>query len=250
MLTSRKPQLGWLDPSDLLAAIAPPVVRAAAIADVVTDPSAAVSHAAQGNYPPAHLAHASSGRRAEFAAGRRCAESALADLGVMSTALARDRDGVPRWPAGTIGSITHTRGFVGAVVALRRDLRGLGLDAECHAALPDRLRTRIQCCAGEWSAADEATSGATEPGSLLFSAKESVYKLWFPIIRRPVAFPSIHVELSGPGTIAAPGKIRVRPTEREDRSLPDVAALGAVHGWWAASTSVVACLVVLDESQR
>ena len=49
-------------------------------------------------------------RRAEFTAGRACARTALARLGLPTAPVLAGRAGEPRWPAGVTGSITHCAG--------------------------------------------------------------------------------------------------------------------------------------------
>ena len=71
-------------------------------------------------------------RQAEYLAGRLCAREALHQLCGQALVPGRDEDGVPLWPAGTVGSITHGAGRAAAMVALARDWRGLGIDLEKH----------------------------------------------------------------------------------------------------------------------
>ena len=49
-------------------------------------------------------------RQAEYLAGRLCAREALHQLCGQALVPGRDEDGVPLWPAGTVGSITHGAG--------------------------------------------------------------------------------------------------------------------------------------------
>ena len=71
-------------------------------------------------------------RQAEYLAGRLCAREAPHQLCGQALVPGRDEDGVPLWPAGTVGSITHGAGRAAAMVALARDWRGLGIDLEKH----------------------------------------------------------------------------------------------------------------------
>src|SRR4030081_3796126 len=57
---------------------------------------------------PQALRHATQKRQREFLAGRWCAEKALQCLGAGSTHVAMAKDRAPIWPAGVVGSITHT----------------------------------------------------------------------------------------------------------------------------------------------
>jgi hypothetical protein len=63
-------------------------------------------------------------RRAEFAAGRACARAALRRLGINGWPLLVGSKREPLWPAGVVGSITHTDGLVAAAVSRRPHLPG------------------------------------------------------------------------------------------------------------------------------
>src|SRR5208283_6057556 len=74
---------------------------------------------------------ASARRVADFATGRRCARSALLKLGLTPESILVGPYREPVWPEGIVGSITHCPGFYAAALAHRRDLRSIGIDAEC-----------------------------------------------------------------------------------------------------------------------
>src|SRR5450830_253804 len=77
------------------------------------------------------IAGAVPARIAEFAAGRHCAHQALQAFGVAADVpLLRGPRREPLWPAGLVGSITHTAGYCAAVVAPASACAGLGIDAE------------------------------------------------------------------------------------------------------------------------
>lgn len=135
------------------------------------------------------LARAVDKRRREFATGRHCARAALTRLGVPPAPLLSGRRGAPQWPAGVVGSITHCDGYRAAAVARDRDVVTLGLDAESAGPLPDGV-LRLVSDVGERAWIREL--GAARPevywDRLLFSAKESVYKAWFPLAGRWLDF--------------------------------------------------------------
>ena len=54
----------------------------------------------------------------------------MAALGVRGDPVRRGADRAPQWPAGLVGSITHTVGYSAAVVARQGSLLSLGIDAE------------------------------------------------------------------------------------------------------------------------
>ena len=121
-------------------------------------------------------------RRAEFTAGRACARAALAGLGLPAVPVLAGRAGEPRWPAGVTGSITHCAGYRACAVARTGDVAALGIDAEPDAGLPAGL---IESVAGPaertWLARQPASAPAVCWDRLLFSAKEAVSKLWYPL---------------------------------------------------------------------
>jgi enterobactin synthetase component D / holo-[acyl-carrier protein] synthase len=122
-------------------------------------------------------------RRAEFTAGRACARTALARLGLPATPVLTGRAGEPRWPAGVTGSITHCAGYRACAVARTADLAGLGIDAEPDAGLPAGLIESVTSGAERaWIARLAAAAGpAVCWDRLLFSAKEAAGKFWYPL---------------------------------------------------------------------
>lgn len=133
-------------------------------------------------------------RRAEFATARRCARAALAELGYPPAPLLAGPRREPLWPDGIVGSITHCAGYRAAVVARAGDLAGLGIDAEPHEPLPDRLIDAVAAPADR-DELDRLHRSHPEIcwDRLLFSAKESVYKVWYPIAGRWLGFEDAEV---------------------------------------------------------
>ncbi len=143
-------------------------------------------------------------RRREFTTGRACARTALGRLGVPAQPILTGERGAPRWPSGIVGSITHCDGYRAAAVARARDAATIGLDAEPDAALPGGVLDLVSLPAER---ARLAALAATAPGvcwdRLLFSAKESVYKAWFPLTRRWLGFEEADVTIGTDGTFTA-----------------------------------------------
>ncbi len=128
-------------------------------------------------------------RRREFTTARACAREALAGLGLPPLPIASGARGEPCWPAGIVGSITHCRGYRACAVARETELLTIGIDAEPNEALSDGVLAEI-ALAEELPRLRELER--IEPtihwDRLLFSAKESVYKAWFPLARRWLGF--------------------------------------------------------------
>ncbi|MFJ4852633.1 4'-phosphopantetheinyl transferase [Streptomyces sp. NPDC088730] len=129
----------------------------------------------------AQVARSTPARRAEFASVRACARQAMARLGLAPVPILRGPRGAPLWPAGLVGSMTHCHGYRGAALARAREFRSLGIDAEPHVQLPSAIRQAVVSAAEErWMAVQRPTV-AIHWDRLLFSAKESVFKAWYPL---------------------------------------------------------------------
>jgi 4'-phosphopantetheinyl transferase EntD len=155
------------------------------------------------------VASAVPSRRAEFAAGRACARAALRMLGVTEAAILADEQRAPRWPDGVVGSITHCGGFTAAAVALRRDVALLGIDAELRGALDD---TELVVSDGERRRA-AAVLGA-DADRVLFSAKESIFKAWYPATGRWLDFLDVAVAVERDGTFTVEPGEHLSPGDR------------------------------------
>ncbi|MGW2057349.1 4'-phosphopantetheinyl transferase family protein [Streptomyces sp. NPDC001840] len=149
-------------------------------------------------------------RRAQFATARACARRSLAGLGLAPAPLLPGPGGAPRWPAGVVGSITHCDGYRAAVAARAAEVTALGIDAEPAEPLP---RGVLGLVASEDERAALERLSAERPGvcwdRLLFSAKEAVYKAWYPAAERWLGFADADVRFSLRGTFTA----RLHPAE-------------------------------------
>jgi 4'-phosphopantetheinyl transferase EntD len=137
----------------------------------------------------AALGQAVEKRRREFTTARACARVAFARLGLPAAAITNGERGEPRWPAGVIGSITHCDGYRACAIARSSEIASIGIDAEPNAALPDGLLPDIARAEElPWLAELRRDQPEVHWDRLLFSAKESVYKAWFPLARRWLGF--------------------------------------------------------------
>jgi enterobactin synthetase component D len=99
-----------------------------------------------------------------------------------STWLARDVDGLPVWPGGWTGSISHSATAALAAVCPRATGISLGVDIEEIA--PAQVARDVSSAVGR---PDELAVLSKLPAALavmlLFSAKESLYKALYPQLR-------------------------------------------------------------------
>jgi 4'-phosphopantetheinyl transferase EntD len=132
----------------------------------------------------ASLGEAVEKRRIEFVTARACAREALARLGLPAAPIATGERGQPLWPEGVVGSITHCAGYRACALAHAHELAAVGIDAEPNEPLPAGVLGVIARPEERSLLAELARGDSTVRWDrLLFSAKESVYKVWFPIAR-------------------------------------------------------------------
>jgi 4'-phosphopantetheinyl transferase EntD len=153
----------------------------------------------------AALAGAVEKRRREFAAVRRCARAALARLGEPPRPLLPGEGGAPCWPDGVVGSLTHCAGYRAAAVARASEVVTVGVDGEPHEPLPDGV---LDIVAGPEEHALLDALRAACPNvrwdRVLYSAKESVYKAWYPLTRKWLDFQDVSLMIDPrAGTFAA-----------------------------------------------
>lgn len=121
-------------------------------------------------------------RKAEHLAGRLAASKALQELGMAAQILAVGSHRQPLWPTGVIGSISHTRRLALAIVAKSSDsLCGLGIDVEAVLS-PQQVEevTGGVIIREESGLLTQGILRREEMLTLIFSAKESLFKTLFP----------------------------------------------------------------------
>ncbi len=125
-------------------------------------------------------------RKNEFLLGRVCAYKCyelLTHNELISLPTNEDRS--PRWPANVVGTISHNQHWVGAAVAYRKDLIGLGMDFEVLGRAKIALANHIR------SDRDVKTHPLLTQEELLtviFSCKESLYKALYPSVQKFFGF--------------------------------------------------------------
>ncbi|WP_329332592.1 4'-phosphopantetheinyl transferase superfamily protein [Streptomyces sp. NBC_00663] len=225
------------------------------IEELLPDPVVAVETYGPGEpenirlYPEeaALVARSVAKRRREFTLVRACARRAMEKLGVPPQPVLPGERGAPQWPAGLTGSMTHCDGYCAAALVRSTDLASLGIDAEPHGPLPDGVlasvslpeeRARLRRLAG--------THPAIHWDRLLFSAKESVYKAWFPLTGRWLDFAEADIEILVEPGAASRGRLRV------ELLVPGPVVGGrrrdVLEGRWTARDGLVATSVVVPHT--
>lgn len=132
-------------------------------------------------------------RLREFAAGRRAAQRAMADLCQPPKPVPAGQDRAPQWPRGVTGSISHTDHICLAALSTSPQYLSIGIDIEDDADLPTDLIPEI-CNLSEmaWLSVQPAKLRG-RLARLIFSAKECAYKCQYPISKTLVGFDAFEV---------------------------------------------------------
>jgi 4'-phosphopantetheinyl transferase EntD len=176
------------------------------------------------------LGSAVDARRREFETGRACARRALTQLGLPAVAVGSGARGEPLWPDRVVGSITHCARYRACAVARADDVLAVGIDAEPDAPLPAGVLATVTS-PGERRALAAHAAGVCWD-RVLFSAKEAVFKAWYPLTGQALAFEDADVRIDpAAGTFAA-------------RLLVD-GPLRELHGRWGMGCGIVCTAVVV-----
>jgi 4'-phosphopantetheinyl transferase EntD len=189
----------------------------------------------------ASLGRAVEKRRREFISGRACARLALRRLGAPVVAIPSGRHGEPRWPTGVVGSITHCHGYRACAAAWSEAIISLGIDAEPNAPLPDGVLEEV--AQGRELEPVAAGTDGINVDRLRFSAKEAVYKAWFPLARRWLGFDDVELSLDLANAefhakLLVPGPV------------VDGARLSEFRGRWALEEGVICTAVIVPAGDR
>ena len=169
---------------------------------------------------PVSLERAVRKRQVEFVAGRYCAREALRQC---APELADDLIGIgpnnePLWPSGVVGAITHTDRQASVALARTHYARGIGVDAEIWIAATNATSLADQIAGREELGALRAAVGCSLPRAvtLIFSAKEALFKCFFPHVKRYFDFRDVCVQCldATRGRLLATLSVSLAPTFR------------------------------------
>lgn len=176
-------------------------------------------------------------RKAEFGDSRWCAHRAMEQF-IPDQPILRGHRGMPEFPEPVVGSMTHTTGYRAAIVGRASRWRSLGIDAEPLNPLPDGVfstiaspeeRARLRRLSRRLGRNHE---GAGALGVVLFSAKEAVYKSWFPLTQQFLDFDQAAIDLRPDGTFRASLLVEGAP-------VPSIEGLWATTGGYALTLAGV-----------
>jgi 4'-phosphopantetheinyl transferase EntD len=126
------------------------------------------------------IERAAAKRRADFSTGRYCAVQALGRFVNYRPEILQGKGKEPLWPNGIVGSISHSQSLTGAVVARQADVTAIGLDIETIGGVQADM-WHLLFNADEQTLIQSKQDNAVIWATLLFSLKESFYKLQYPL---------------------------------------------------------------------
>lgn len=174
----------------------------------------------------------------DFTRGRLAAHKALQQLGERAAeGIGASANGAPLWPRGVVGSISHCDKAVAAVVAHDEQLRGIGIDVEVEQPLELGIVDAVL-------RADEARCDPL----VQFSAKESMYKLWEPMVGQWLDFSEVLVQprKKRVGKRGFSRRLAGGPLELMfHREAPE--AFRRVQGFWVRGAGIVVTAVWLEQ---
>ena len=146
---------------------------------------------------PLDVARSVNKRQAEFFFGRLAARHAMEAAGWAAADVPIGPNREPIWPTGLSGSISHSAGLAAAVVLADASSLRVGIDVErvIEPSLRETLRATVlddreyHCvgaCAGSQPQFDELMT-------IVFSAKESLFKATFAAVGRYFAFDAVRL---------------------------------------------------------
>ncbi len=138
--------------------------------------------------------YAVASRKSSFYLGRWAAHTALAQLTCDDGAIVNDSFRAPVWPPDIVGSISHTDDIAVAAVARRTTAACLGLDIEKNARRVEWDVARKICDKEELAWVEQEEIHKWQRFIHIFSAKESVFKAFFPLQKIFLDFHDAHLE--------------------------------------------------------
>src|SRR6266571_669355 len=131
-------------------------------------------------------------KQVEFALGRAAAHFALKQIGFENPPpVSRGQKGEPIWPDGIVGSITHCHPWSVAVAVKCSNGFAIGVDLETMERIQGTDISDLVCREAEldWVRGGDFQERLT----MIFSAKEAVYKALYPLCRRYIDFKEVEL---------------------------------------------------------
>ena len=163
-------------------------------------------------------------RRDAFVAGRTAAHAALAELNHDVPAILVGSMRQPLWPAGVAASLSHAGDFAVAVAAPLEHAAGVGIDIELVRPAPELWDQVTLPAERRWLQGMDDDVERDRMLVALFSAKEAIYKAFFPRVGTYFGFEAAALD-------PAPSGFTASLVDGIDESYPPGRAI-CVHSAW------------------
>jgi enterobactin synthetase component D len=159
-------------------------------------------------------------RQCEFHLGRAIAAAMLREEGSASEVVGVGEDRAPQWPAGFIGTISHSSALLGVATARQESLNrelgsshgpsGIGMDIEPLIQGTSLDDVRRFCLCDDERRACRSLGAAMEGWGVttIFSAKEALFKCLYPIVRTFFDFCDVSIDLAHLGNGRIDGRLK------------------------------------------
>ncbi|MDB5133123.1 MAG: 4-phosphopantetheinyl transferase [Mucilaginibacter sp.] len=136
-------------------------------------------------------------RQNDFSTGRHCARKALGRFGASDTEILTGEVKEPLWPAGFVGSISHSKKLTGAIVAKVENIAAVGLDVETIGGINHDMWDILFTYNEQVFLSTMGDREQALYSTLVFSFKEAFYKLQYPLTKQYVDFKEVGILCTG-----------------------------------------------------
>ena len=143
---------------------------------------------------PEQLKGASSQRRQEFVAGRYCVFNAARAIGLELETLPISAERGPVWPAGVIGSISHSKKLAIGCIGEVGQFRSIGIDTEevfSNQTIKDIMEAIALDSEIAFITKEIPTRAKALAFTIVFSAKEALFKAIHPLCKQFIDFQEV-----------------------------------------------------------
>ena len=138
-------------------------------------------------------------RKAEFITGRILAKEILLTIGIENFPLLIGKSRQPLWPKNISGTISHSKEYCMVAVCENRLYKSIGMDVESVSKMKAKLFSFF-CTDDEIESIQENKNlDQNTHGTIIFSAKESFYKLQYPLTHNYLSFKDAKVTVHNDG---------------------------------------------------
>lgn len=142
----------------------------------------------------AHILGASIRRRSAFSAGRTCARRALSEIGIKDFPILAGPCGEPLWPAGIVGSISHTNEYCLAAVAHSTAIRSIGIDVELAGCVETEVWHSVFTLDEIRHLRRQTPADRPLAATIRFSAKEAFFKFYYSLTKCALGLMDMEVD--------------------------------------------------------